>query len=320
MLTQGVTGAIVLFMRHLAMALLLLPTAATADEVFLKGGGRLVGEVVEETPTRVVLEIGAGRVTVPRSHVVRMTSSRSALEAFRDRAAALPRNDADGWFDLGLFARSAELPSQARQAFEYVLRLDPTHAGAHQELGHRMVDGRWMTEDESMLARGFVRFEGRWMAPPERDALLEERRAMAIESQARAESQARVREAEARARQAEADARAAEANARAAENIPSSDGLPVYPPYGGVLGGYGGYVGGGYGAGGGYVGVGGYVGGGYLGGGYGGGLYPPVDPGYGVVPPPVVVVAPPPRPSHGSGHGGRSGRASTAHAGVGPKR
>jgi len=57
----------------------LLPGAASADEVYLKSGGRLSGRIVRRTATEVAVDVGAGQVTVPASSVVRIEEGRSAL-------------------------------------------------------------------------------------------------------------------------------------------------------------------------------------------------------------------------------------------------
>ena len=49
----------------LLLSTIVPPAVALADEVFLVGGGRLVGEVVEQRGDAVVIEVGAGRVTLP---------------------------------------------------------------------------------------------------------------------------------------------------------------------------------------------------------------------------------------------------------------
>ncbi len=69
-------------MRPLLVALLLLaPFAAAEDLVHLRHGGTLSGRIVAERAGAVVLEIGAGRVTVPRDRirlVERLASPRGA--------------------------------------------------------------------------------------------------------------------------------------------------------------------------------------------------------------------------------------------------
>jgi hypothetical protein len=130
--------------------------AAMADEVFLVGGGRIVGEVVERTAQAIVVEVGAGRVTLPASRVVRVAPGTSVLSVYRERAARLGPRDAGGWLDLAQWARDQDLETLAGEAFARVLAIDPSNETAHRGLGHVRLGGEWMSEDESYRARGSV--------------------------------------------------------------------------------------------------------------------------------------------------------------------
>ena len=57
-----------------------------------------------------------------------------------------------------------------------------------------------MGQDEAYRARGYVSFEGRWVTPPEHEALVRERAAEEASERETREAGLRVREAEARAR------------------------------------------------------------------------------------------------------------------------
>jgi hypothetical protein len=209
----------------IAAALVLAPVLGLADEIHLRGGGRISGEIVAERPDAVVIEVAAGRVTLPRQRVERIVRGSSALAEYRARAARLAAGDVEGWLALARWARGNDLLTQERAALEHVLRADPGNAEAHAALGHVALNGRWMTADDAHRARGYVQFEGTWVRPEERQAVLEERAARAAERREQVESDARVREAEARARAAEADARRAEMDA---ERAAGDDGIP-YP-------------------------------------------------------------------------------------------
>lgn len=203
-------------MKRLALSVfLLIPTSLAADEVVLRGGGRLIGIVVERSATSVVIETGPGRITLPLARIERILPGTSPLETYGRRAGALPATDARGWLDLGLWARDQGLATQARAAFERVVALDPGNAVAQRAVGNVLLGERWVSPEESFRARGYVLFEGDWVQPAERDAIVAEQAARA---------EARVREAEARARTAEAEARRAEADARAAE----TPGIPLW--------------------------------------------------------------------------------------------
>jgi hypothetical protein len=227
-------------MKRLAVLLALAPSALAADEVHLRGGGRLSGVVLERTAESVLVEVGPGQIRLPMIRVERIVVGPSALALYRTRAAALAADDVNGWVRLARWAEAQGLLTQAREAYQRVLDLDPGNAAAHQSLGDVLLDGQWVSMDESYRMKGFVLFEGAWMRPEERQALLAERAAETAERHARVEAEARAREAEARARAAEAEARRAEA-AAAAGSQPAGIPFGVFGPAFGSFGAFGGF-------------------------------------------------------------------------------
>jgi hypothetical protein len=219
--------------RIAAVSLLVLaPSLAGADSVFLKSGGEIKGEVVEQRVDAVVLEVGPGRVTVPMKNVARIVSSTTDLGVYHARSAALASRDIAGWLSLAAWAQRHDLATQAREAYERVLDVDPMNADAHLALGNVRMGDRWLSGAEANRARGLVEFEGTWMTPEERQMRFEERAAAAQERVAMREGEARAREAEARAREASARADAAEADARQMGTAEASDGIPFPWAYG----------------------------------------------------------------------------------------
>jgi hypothetical protein len=196
--------------RALVLVAALLPAIVNADDVFLKGGGKVSGRILARTATSVQIDVGAGTVTLPMTRVERIQEGKSALQDYYARAGALSPEDAAGWKELARWASAQGLATQAREAYERVLRIDPTDRDANAARGNVELDGRWVPEAESYRARGYVEFEGRWMTPAEHDAILRERAADSDARQSQRAMDAQVREAEARAREAEARAHAAE--------------------------------------------------------------------------------------------------------------
>jgi hypothetical protein len=221
-------------MRPLGPMLLALSMSlvAGADEIYLVGGGKISGEIVERNAQRIVVEIGPGRVTLPMSRVTRTEAGRSLLYEFQERARSLKAGDEAGWVALGQWADERDLGTQARAAYQRALALDPGNAQANAGLGRVQTDGRWLSKEESMRAQGLVPYEGSWVTPAEREATRRDRSNEELAERADREAEARVREAEARARAAEAQARRAETEADAQES--SGDGIPYWPyVYGG---------------------------------------------------------------------------------------
>jgi len=159
-------------MRVAALVLLLAgASSAAADEVILKNGGRVSGVVVARTDAAITLEVGPGRLTLPIARVERVVAGGSALGRYRQRAAQLAANDVAGWLELAGWARDSDLLTQAREALEHVLALDPQNAAAHRARGDVLLGERWMSLEDSYRAKGLVLFEGSWVTPEERAAL-----------------------------------------------------------------------------------------------------------------------------------------------------
>jgi len=227
--------------RALVVAAALLPALLHADDVFLKGGGKVSGRILARTATSVQVDVGAGTVTLPMSRVERIQAGQSALQVYYARAGGLSPGDVDGWKELARWASAQGLATQAREAYERVLRVDPGDRDANLARGNVELDGRWVPEADSYRARGYVEFEGRWMMPAEQEAILRQRAAETEARQSQRAMDAQVREAEARAREAEARAQAAEGGMSgdyADEGIPLwwgggyGPGSGIWPPIG----------------------------------------------------------------------------------------
>jgi hypothetical protein len=212
----------------LAGVMALLPALASADDVLLRGGGKISGRILSRSETAVQVDVGPGIITVPMTSVVSIEAKRTALDEYEERVARLRANDAAGWLQLANWAASEGLNTQARRAYEKVVSIDPQNVEANHGLGRVQVEGRWVTEQESYRARGLVQFEGEWMTPVERDAILRQRDAR-LADLSRIDAERRAREAEVRA--ADAEARAREAEARSAQY---GAGIPLW--YGGGWG------------------------------------------------------------------------------------
>ena len=167
----GVTRGIVI----IAIALAAVPVFA--DDVYLRGGGQITGEIITQSEDSVTVDIGGGTITARMSNVVRIEEGVSPLQEYRARAASIPAGDAEAWRELARWATGGALSSQAWEAYSQVVAILPDDQEANRALGRVQIDGRWITEEESYLARGYVEFENEWMNPGERQAILADRRA-----------------------------------------------------------------------------------------------------------------------------------------------
>lgn len=220
-------------------AVVLWTVTASADVIHLKKGGRLEGILVSETSTGLTMDVGMGRVSVPRSSVARIERKGSALAEYRNRLAALAPDDVRAQADLARFAADHGLRSESRLMWVRVVSLDPRHVEGHLALGHVLVNGQYVDEDEAQRSQGLVRFEGRWITPAEQNWLLRERDRRTTDDRRVEEARRSAREAEDRARRAEREAERARAD-RAAETPAWGYGAPILvgsPHWGGYTAG-----------------------------------------------------------------------------------
>ncbi len=229
-------------MRFPSRTALLILSAATAaapalaDEVFLRGGGRVSGVIVQRTAEAITIETAPGLLTLSMKRVEKIVDGHSAVEEFQDRASRLAPGDVAGWAALARWAADHDLVTHSRAAWQRVLAVDPAHPEANAALGRVQLGGEWVTESDAYRARGYVEYEGRWVTPAEQESLLQQRAAEDAARLQNREAELRVREAEARAQEAEARAREAEqAGSVSDEGIPLwwgwGGGPPLYPPF-----------------------------------------------------------------------------------------
>jgi hypothetical protein len=205
--------------RRGVVVIALVAAPLLADDIYLRGGGQITGEIVKRTEEAVTVDIGGGTFTVRMSSVVRIEEGASPLQEYRARAASIPAGDAEAWRELARWATSRALGTMAGEAWSKVVAILPDDEEANGALGKVQLDGRWVTEEESYRAQGYLEFEGEWMRPEERQAILQERKA-----QEEADRQALAAQIQAD------DAERKERKAREEEERKAflSGGLPMY--------------------------------------------------------------------------------------------
>jgi hypothetical protein len=218
--------------------LLLISFAASsaADVVYLVNGRSIEGIVREESADQVVIQLAFGEIGLPRSSILEIERSRSALAEFlerRDELLASGRSAA-AWLALARWADGRGLDHSCREATLMAARLDPGLDGLHplmQRFGYAFDQelAIWLPYEEWMASRGYVRSGDRWLSPAEAVA-----HRQALEESARQRQEQLHRDRLARAVEMIALARIAEAE----ENRQRLDamrrypvGLPVYGSY-----------------------------------------------------------------------------------------
>ena len=137
----------------------------------LANDGEIFGELVNtdrtEQETFVIRPYQGGQITLAASQVLKVVPQRPVEIAYIKRRA-VTTDSVEAHLALAEWCRKNRLKQERKNHLVQVLRIDPDHAYARSQLGYSLVDGKWMTRDEKMLSRGYVRDAGRWVLPQEK--------------------------------------------------------------------------------------------------------------------------------------------------------
>ncbi len=152
-----------------AAAGLLVPAAALADTVRLNSGEVVEGDV-KDLGDRVAVAGKDGSVSIRWRDVDVVLRDKTALDVYRDKRAAVAKDDAKSLFALALWAERAGLPGERRACLEASLAADPDNAGARAALSQQKSGDAWLSGAALLQAKGFVGRDGAWMLKSEADA------------------------------------------------------------------------------------------------------------------------------------------------------
>ncbi len=141
---------------------------APAEIVKLTTGGEIYGDLInqDESPRirYVIRPYAGGEITLPASQVVSIVSQRPIEEEYHRQLVEHGDSVQDHW-EMAEWCRAKKLIKQRQFHLERIVQLDSNHAAARRALGYERVGDKWMTRDEKMKAKGYVKYNGRWMLP-----------------------------------------------------------------------------------------------------------------------------------------------------------
>lgn len=153
------------------------PLTLHADYVVLKTGGVIRGEIVqsgslegENLAPVVIKSLSGATVQIAAADVDSIHRRKLANEEYIQKALRLPQTVA-AHADLAEWCRQRGLQKERKLHLEAVLGIEPDNAAARKALGYSLRDGVWMTQDDYMESRGYVRHKGKWILPQERELL-----------------------------------------------------------------------------------------------------------------------------------------------------
>ena len=135
--------------KTLTLFLFLLASVVRADIIYLKNDGAKEGKIVSESKDEIVLQIEkAGlkaSVRIPAQAVAKIERKATAREQFLQLIQEISEDDAQGFYELGLWCEQKGLNEEANFCFQKTLEIDPGFEEAAKKLGLIKVEGQWCT-------------------------------------------------------------------------------------------------------------------------------------------------------------------------------
>ncbi|MCE9584235.1 MAG: hypothetical protein K8T20_17250 [Planctomycetes bacterium] len=154
------------------IAAALLVGGAAADIVHLKTGKAMESSKLSEDPNGdVTIRMdGGGSVLIKRDQVewVELSDKNAAKEEILKRRKP---GTAAAFCDAAAWAAYHGMKAEARSSWLAAVEKDASCKPAHEALGHRLFEGKWLEADEFQKATGHVLRGGKWIPKEENEKL-----------------------------------------------------------------------------------------------------------------------------------------------------
>lgn len=151
----------------LPIFVMLLATPLAADLIILKNGGQIEGKATVNA-NQVHIALPNGNMVVARDTVLKIVWAVTPNEVYQQMRSMINPNDAEGYYQLSLWCLERKLNLQQREALQLAVAANPDHEKARKSLGFERHEGRWVSGDEAMVIKGYVKYQGQWMTPGQR--------------------------------------------------------------------------------------------------------------------------------------------------------
>jgi hypothetical protein len=138
---------------------------ARAEVFVLKSGGRVEGEFLNpgrEPGSAFELRTDEGLRLSLGEDLVHRVIVKSDVEKEYEAAALTMGSGVDDHWAMAEWCKDAGLVSQRKRHLAEVIRLEPDHKEARTALGYSLYGHKWMTQEEYLNSRGYVRYKGSW--------------------------------------------------------------------------------------------------------------------------------------------------------------
>jgi hypothetical protein len=142
-------------------------------EVFvLKSGGRVEGEFLNperEPGSAFELRTDGGLRLSLGEELVHRVIVKTDVEKEYEAELLKMGNTVDDHWAMAEWCKDAGLVTLRKRHLTEMIRLEPDHKEARTALGHSLYGSKWMTQEEFLTSRGYVRYKGAWWTKQHRD-------------------------------------------------------------------------------------------------------------------------------------------------------
>jgi len=149
----------------------LASSSARGDLIRLLNGGEIRGKLIKRSvddPEVIIETLTGATLTMDRANIEFVSLRPLEAEEYETRSHIIP-DTVEAHLELAEWCRKQHLKSERNEQLEAVIRLDPYHEEARKALGHVEKDGEWMTRDEYMASRGYIRVGARYLTQQQID-------------------------------------------------------------------------------------------------------------------------------------------------------
>lgn len=132
-----------------------------ADVFELEDGGQIVGTLIEhgEHGESVIRSESGALVTLEEGQIRKVVRVSDDLLEYQQRSRTMP-DTVEAHHRLAAWCKQHQLSRQRKHHLRRVLELNPSDREARMSLGYQQHQGRWLTRDQIMQARGLEMYEG----------------------------------------------------------------------------------------------------------------------------------------------------------------
>ncbi len=147
-----------------------------ADEIHLKDGRRITGQVRSEKNGKVTIERTYGMLTIDKSDVVKIVRQNNDVFDRFDMLNSRAAEDSGKILQLASWCKKNGLTFRMREAAKKLIAVDKDHAGAHKLLSQVKFGNKWVARSKAFSKAGRIRHKGSWLSAKDSLRLREAKR------------------------------------------------------------------------------------------------------------------------------------------------